>query len=303
MPISDKWTYGIEHEFADWPLTRKLTKGMTRNRKDYTIVNSDGIANDPKGIVHAYGGELNTDPTDSVDGQCQILVDFLDKFSEATVNYRSNLHVHIRVPGLCDDLPALKRIQQYTKRYLEAAFQYIDRVPSPNLRLTGERKDFELSRYRRRKISHHYMVSDAIFARQQSANSVDEFLQAEVPMKKGKPLWHLGTRACVNLRQLLETDTIEFRHFGGTINSEELHSALIWCRTYLEWALQPQDPVVTPVHMYNNYFAGSPFPKTALMDYRLEKGYQMTKCDGSIPRSQIEANIRKINGGYLEQFR
>ena len=43
------------------------------NDKDNTIVNSNGVANDPLGKLCKYGGEINTKPTSTVEEQVEII--------------------------------------------------------------------------------------------------------------------------------------------------------------------------------------------------------------------------------------
>src|ERR1039458_3941925 len=107
------WTYGSEHEWSDHPRDAVLPVGCVHNTKDSTIVNSNGIANDPSNKSYQFGGEINTPPTDYPEGQVTILRKLVKALPTAKVNYRSNLHVHVRIPGLRDDLKLLKRVQLY----------------------------------------------------------------------------------------------------------------------------------------------------------------------------------------------
>lgn len=43
-------TFGAEYEFGDIWRSKSLPEGLQWNTKDYSIVSSTGIANDPKGI-------------------------------------------------------------------------------------------------------------------------------------------------------------------------------------------------------------------------------------------------------------
>ena len=71
-------TYGAEFEFADIRRDVELPKGATWNTKDYSIVSSTGIANDPKGKLYNLGGEINTVPTDNIEEQVEILYRIVD---------------------------------------------------------------------------------------------------------------------------------------------------------------------------------------------------------------------------------
>ena len=55
--------------------------------------------------------------------------------------------------------------------------------------------------------------------------------------KQGKRMWFITPRAGINLRQLFETKTLEFRHFPGTLDNDEMYSCLLWCREFMHAAL------------------------------------------------------------------
>ena len=129
----NSWSWGCEHELADIPRDRPLPKGYGWDVKDITIVNSNGIANDPKGELYKFGGEINTPPTDTVGGQVECLSTIKELFPEAKVNYRSNLHVHIRVPGLKGDLEALKQVHRYVHEHMPKLLPIIEPLPKPTM--------------------------------------------------------------------------------------------------------------------------------------------------------------------------
>lgn len=243
---SSKWSYGAELELSDWDTRKGLPqnidhldlvdpinlRGSTQD-DDFTMVNSNGICVDPKSRIYPYGGEVQTPPTWSIQGQVDYLQLFLDLHPNTTINYRSNLHLHIRVPGLKDDLEALKRITRFNYKWLRERLLLDIVEPIPKPQKLEERK-----RYKRRKRSHHTTLSRQRVEHQLQATTLQEFFEREAPRTKaGKPHWIAQPRAAVNLRQLLQTDTIEFRHWPGTLDGEELRSAFLWCRCYLRLAL------------------------------------------------------------------
>lgn len=289
----EKWTFGAEHELADWFYDVQLPSGYGRDVRDVTIVNSNGIANDPKGISYSYGGEINTPPTNTIHQQVRCLRELKTLLPEATVNYRSNLHIHIHVPGLKNDLEMLKQIQLHIHTEMPKAFNTIDPLP------TITKKDFPIEeeykgaikRKNRNKMSHHNLLSKARLEKQLSAKTLEEFFNFEAPLRKsdGAPQFHLQPRLCVNIRQLLETDTIEFRHWFGTLDEEELRNAFEWCRAYLGRAIENK-PIDDLVKNCQNV----KFPRPLPYDHFLEVRYQLTKHGGDLKREEIEANIKKI---------
>ena len=293
------WTFGAEHEWADWDTTRPLPPGYGRDRRDITIVNSTGVANDPKDRLHNRGGEINTPPTGTIDGQVACLRELKALYPEATVNYRSNLHLHIRVPGLRDDLEALKRLQAHIHEWMPRALPVIEPLELPIVRpwhsgatpadvLKGHKR-----RLRRMRVSHHTLLRPDRLAGQLAASTVEEFFQREAAVSRaGVPQPHLQPRLCVNVRQLRETDTIEFRHWPGTLDPDLLSMAFIWCEGYLIRALkgEPVDDLIDNMasHYPNGVIPFQPY------DHWLEERYRRTVHDGTIPRDQLPINIAQV---------
>lgn len=293
------WTYGAEHEWADHPLDRDVPKGFGRDTHDITIVNSSGIANDPRGKTYAFGGEFNTPPTETIADQVGCMTQLKEHYPEATINYRSNLHIHIRVPGLGQDLAALKEVQEYVHRVMRRVLTQIEPLPHPR------RPDFvefdqyrgAARRWRRRRVSHQTLLTDHRLTRQLGAGSLEDFYAFEVPhMKSGdfRPLWHLQPRLCVNLRQHRETDTVEFRHFPGTMDEEKLTTCISWCRDFLFHALRdlPIDGLLARPEYQTDAFP--PFPEYV---HWMERRYRATVHDGTLSKDEIQDNINRILRG------
>ena len=65
------WTCGVELEYGNVSLDCKLPGGAVWNDKDNTVVSSTGIANDPKGVLYRFGGEINTAPRKTPWDMCE----------------------------------------------------------------------------------------------------------------------------------------------------------------------------------------------------------------------------------------
>lgn len=292
MVSTHNWTYGAEHELADWPLDRPMPAGFKQDTRDYTIVNSNGIAADPKGKLYRFGGEFNTPPTGDPYGQVLALQAIKDRYPEATVNYRSNLHIHVRVPGLKDDLTLLKRVQLFIHEEMPKALLHVQELPRPTAEEypRPEELDGALRRWRRRRVSHQTLLTPARLWKQLEAKTVEEFFAAEVPhTKEGVPQWHLQPRLCVNLRQMRETDTVEFRHFAGTLDEGEMLACVEWCRDFLRHAL-----VAKPLTDMWEKYPSPLFPAFPKYVHWMENNYRSTVCDGTVPKDEIAANIKSI---------
>lgn len=268
-------TYGAEYEFGDIWRT-DLPEGLTWNTKDYSIVSSTGIANDPKGILYKRGGEINSRPTENVAEQLAMFKELLEQHPEAAINHRTNLHLHVRVPGLSRDLQSLKKLLSYIDNNQEEIYKNIEPIPYPS---KYEFEDEEsnkgaLKRFRRRKVSHQYPVPKDRVRNALQAETVEGFLAAHAPQdKKGKPAWGLTTRAGINLLQLKETDTIEFRHFTCTKDVQKLASCFVWVSKFIEGALD-NAPVDELLRAYPYKF-----PEFAPYNHSMEVGYGYTNFD------------------------
>lgn len=300
--MTNRWTYGCENELADIPQDRPLLRGWGWDRKDVTIVNSNGIAADPKGISYRYGGELLTPVAGSPEELGQMMEEMVGYYPEAKVNYRSNLHIHVRVPGLSSDLVALKRLAAFNARWLPELLDLVEPIPEPIPLQYGDLEEYKGARrrWRRRRVSHHTVLRGERLQNQLNAETIEKFFIEEVPKAKnnGKPLWHLQPRQAVNIRQLLETDTIEFRHFPGTLDPLLLINCAAWCREYLLCALEGFDD---PIRVFRRGFSkADTFPEFPPYVHWMEQRYRATVHDGTLKREEIEGNIEKILKGEFD---
>lgn len=278
-------TFGCEHELADWPAAAPLPAGYGRT-DDVTIANTNGVAAQPDVTVYPYGGEITTPPTETCAGQVACLAELRRRYPGAAVNHRSNLHVHVRVPGLKGSLPALKQLQFYIHTHLPNIIEEIE--PIPPGATPAERK-----RARRRRVSHHTFLTKKRVQGQLEATTVEEFFRKEVPASRhGVPLWHAQPRCCVNLRQLLQTDTVEFRHFPGTLDPQELMACVAWCHRFVHAALYNEN--IERVYAAFKKRVCSRFPKFPEFDEEREIRYQATAAGGGLKRYQIKKNIALI---------
>ena len=291
-----KWTYGAELELSDFDRRRGFPDDGQEwkfDKRDITMVNSNGVAvwmGKPQSEADYFGGEINTPPTKTIKEQVNNLRKVVEFYPEATINYRSNLHIHIRIPGLSDNLKACKRIQAYVHKvpdYLDT----IEPIPRPKLDNFESEEEYEgaVRRFNRRQVSHHKMLTGSRLKAAQRATNFDDFYAAEAPVKDGKPLMHRAPRCAVNIRQLKETDTIEFRHFPGTLDPIKFGHCLRWCRDFLYEALTSQK---NPITLFEE--GEYDLPKFKKYIHWMEVGYRMTVHDGSVSKQNIEKNKQKI---------
>ena len=292
------WTYGAEHELSDWDRSKELPRYLGIDTRDVTMVNRNGIAVDPKGTRCQFGGEINTSPTDTVDGQLEQLNEFLVRYPETSINYRSNLHIHVCVPGLEKDLKTLKRLQLFIHAELPKVIDLIDPIPKPGKGISGEVLKGALRRSVRNLVSHHTFLPENRIEKQQGAKTVEEFHKLGVPAdKRGRPQWQCQPREAVSLRQLMQTKTIEFRHFFGTLDTARLSTAFAWCCSFLKCALNNGDLVA----LYELKFKNCQFPTSLPYIHWIENRYRATCFDGSVSKADRVSNTQKILNGEFDE--
>jgi hypothetical protein len=283
-------TYGCEYEYGDIWRT-ELPDGLTWNEKDYSIVSSTGIANDPKGKAYQRGGEINSRPTGTIEEQLVMFELLMKQHPEAAVNHRTNLHLHVRVPGLSENLPALKKLLTYVDANQAAIYDAIEPIPVPNREdcYSDDWYKAAMKRYKRRQVSHQYKVSVARVAEALQATNVKEFFDAHSKLQaNGKRAYGLTTRAGINLLQLQETDTVEFRHFTCTKDVSKLLHCFKWVEKFIPAALDNASVEQLVGASSRN------FPRFVPFNYYMERGYLYTN---------FQHNSRKIAEGRINSLR
>lgn len=268
MSAGDGWTYGAELEWPDVDVRKGIPRDWAWSRTDYTVVNSDGVANDPLRKLILRGGELNTPVCRSPEELAERVAEVRELLKPGH-NYRSNLHVHVQAPEL-GDLGSVKQIADYSWRLLPGALRMSDPLNGlfTGLLVPEEIKGAERRR-RHSERSRHYFVSRTRHAVRMEAPDLEGMLRAEVPMgKNGKPAWALAPREAVNLRSLRKHGTVEFRCFAGDRRDVHVWAAACFARDWLTAALNETEVFELP------YFFD--LPDQAPFDLRLERGWELT---------------------------
>ena len=290
---TDEFSYGVELEYGDSYRFCELPDGAQWNDKDNTCVSTTGIANDPAGKVYAYGGEINTRPTMTIAEQIEHIAKINAALCPApVVNYRSNLHIHIRVPNLHNNLEDCKKLLRYVERYQQQAFDIVETIPTPNKNvLPPEQYEWALKRMKRRKKSHQNKLPPArVEAMLASETTHDFYVNHAHKNAEGEPAWFQCPRAGINLRQMWEeTNTIEFRHFPGTLYMPEMESCIRWCRDFLDAALNRDDVSPREFHAESEW----QFPDFEPYEFETEQVYQWTNFDTNT-KKDIEKRIAAL---------
>jgi len=289
------WTYGAEHELSDWD-TRRGWEGYGRDPEPQ-ITNTNGIAGDPTLKDYPFGAEINTPPTDTPDGQAQLFHEFLTRFPETRVTHRAGTQVHIRVPGLRErGLEILKRIQTNCLN-LRPFLEVIDPLDADYYpcETTADRKLLKqwLAHIKR---SHWTIIPEYRVRKQLEAKTVEELISLECPWSKaGKPLYHAQPRPTVNIRQLLQSDTIEFRPFFQAETPEQVLTAIELCRDLLICLIEGTDPLA----VYWERYAHREFPpRPKFLGWR-ERRWQATSYSKNT-RAIVARNRQAILEGRFD---
>jgi hypothetical protein len=266
--MTDGWTFGAELEWPDVDVRAELPEGWAWSKTDYTVVGSDGIANDPLRRLWFRSGELNTPVCQSVDELTERVTEVRANLKPGH-NYRSNLHIHVQAPEM-EDLEAVKRIADYTWRLLPGALKMSDPL---NGLFAGLAEEDELEGARKRAAhserSRHFFVSAARHEERMEARTLPEMLAAEVPVQKnGNPAWALMPREALNLRSLRKHGTVEFRCFAGDEQDLHVWAAASFARDWLRAAFNSTEVFELP------YFFD--LPPQAPFQLRLEQGWERT---------------------------
>ncbi len=285
------FTYGVELEYGDSYRFNELPTGAKWNDKDNTCVSTTGIANDPLGLLYKYGGEINTKPTETIKEQIEHIDEINAMLKPApVVNYRSNLHIHVRVPGLKDDLESCKKLLRYIDEFQQHAFDIVETIPVPSKSmLEPEVYEWALKRMKRRQKSHQYKLPESRVNAMMNAKTTQEFYEEHAPLTEKGRMWFFSPRAGINLRQMWEeTNTIEFRHFPGTLDMIEMESCVRWCREFLDAALNTEK---TPTEIF--WETSYKFPKFQPYEFETEQIYQWTNFDAH-SRKVVEKRLNAL---------
>jgi len=253
------FTYGLEIEISDADTRKTLPKGVSWNNKEDTVVNSSGIGCDPERKDHFFGGELNTAPTDSIQGQVDIFKQVVLNFPEATQNYRSSLHVHVSYPKIRESLEDLQKILKYS---YDNHSEVIKRVYNPQIE---SRMPSSYSALRRSSSSciPEYKLKLAL-----EAKTIDEFKKAFATDTRGNYNPRLIRRHYCNLYHVFETDTIEFRCFFPTLDPRRVEDALIFCKRFILNALAENGEPVSDIIDDLQFQKESPFDINLEVSFR-----------------------------------
>lgn len=234
------WTWGYEIEWGDIDRNIEVPENLgSWEHAETDIVNIHEpykyVACDPLGEEPPMGGEINTKPThtwkEQVDRIMEIHQLFVDEGNKPSASCVNHGHLHVFVPGLKDDIDALKRLVAYIKENQEDVIE----------NLYGFYEHPEMKRLKNAKMylkfdggrpMPEYMCDNII----NLATDFDHFIKLHAAGKDGVSMGR-PFRFAINTYCMKHTGTIEFRCFRSTTNREEMESQFRFVEKFIDSAL------------------------------------------------------------------
>jgi len=163
-----------------------------------------------------------------------------------TVGVTSHTHIHCRVPGLRDDIDALKRLTKYIKENQVTTVDHVYGFFDHN-EMKGAKGAKMYLKFDGGRLMPDYM-SDNIL---NLATDFNSFIKMHAAGKDGVSMGR-PFRYAINMYALKHVDTVEFRLFRGTLERDELESCFRFVQDFLYAALN-DGPNVVDLLRENNY--------------------------------------------------
>lgn len=249
------FTYGMEIEWGDVPRSFSIPENMgSWEYSERDIINLRppyaNVCADPLGETPPVGGEINTKPTKTWQEQVARYFDlkqmFEDNGTPPTVGVTAHTHIHCRVPGLKNDINALKKLTKYIKENQADAIEHVYGFFEHN-QMKGAKGSKMYLKFDGGRPMPDYM-SDNIM---NLATDFDSFIKMHAAGKDGISMGR-PFRFAINMYALKHIDTVEFRLFRGTLNKNELISCFRFVEDFLDAALN-DGPSVAELISNNNY--------------------------------------------------
>jgi hypothetical protein len=268
------FTWGFEMEVGDadrrLPLPEHLGK-WEFSETDVVNLNPPyrGIACDPLGIEPPFGGEINVRPTKTWKEQVDRIFEILDFYrsngNNPTSNCISHNHIHVFVPGLKEDVDALKRLIAYIR---DNQHVVVDRVHAfrlhPDMSSTKTAKSY--LKLDCGRLMPDYMSANII----NLTTDFEHFIKLHAAGKDGKSMGR-PFRYAINTYCMKHTGTIEFRCFRNSLDRRELEDSFKFVEKFMDAALN-DGPDVQQILLEGDY----KFPELKY-DHEIYTSWEKTK--------------------------
>ena len=232
----DSFTWGYEIEWGDIDRTKEIPAHLgSWEHAETDIVNLyepyKYIACDPLGLEPPVGGEINTKPTKNWQEQVARIMNIKALFDKPSASCVNHGHLHVFVPGLKNDIDALKRLVKYIKDNqadtIEACYQFYNGASMNKAKGATNYLKFDGGRP-----MPDYMCDNII----NTAVDFDHFIKLHAAGKDGISIGR-PFRFAINLYCMKHTGTIEFRCFRSSINEDEIWSQFEFVEKFIDAAL------------------------------------------------------------------
>lgn len=274
---TSSFTYGFELEVGDVRRDIQIPPELgSWESSERDIVNVREpyrhVAADPLGLSPPVGGEVNLrparEPIELVNRISSLGGLFVNHGCQPTACCTTHSHVHVRIPGLKDDIESLKRLMRYirinqhdTIRLCGRYFDHPDIAKCPGaksyMRYDGGRA---MPEWMLDNIEHHAHDFDSFIAMHCAGKD---------PKSRGRPF-----RYAINTYCMKHIDTIEFRMFRSTLAPIELLACIDFVRRFMTAALNGGPSVMSIVGVMEA--EGLTFPEMRF-DIDEWRGLQATK--------------------------
>jgi hypothetical protein len=234
------------------------------------------MACDPLGIEPPVGGEINTKPTNTWQEQVDRIMEIKSLFDHPTASCVNHGHLHVYVPGLKNDIPALKKLVRYIRNnqhiVIDKCYQFrvhqdmsMSKTAKTYLKWDGGRPMPD------------YMCNN-IF---NLAENFEHFIRLHAAGKDGVSMGR-PFRYAINTYCMKHTGTIEFRCFRSSIDRKEISDSFRFVEKFMEAALNG-GPDADEILFEGDYI----FPKFEY-DHEMYVAWEKTKYDKSRGNKQRE---------------
>lgn len=204
-----------------------------------------GHGTDPLCVRCPVGGEIHTQPSNSIDSQMFRVMDIMSRFSTVCVACPNHGHIHVGIPGILEDVEALKNLFRYTE---ENEYDLIKNCCGYNKTEALQIRNSDLEGW----IKSYLLVGDGksinldLYEKVEKAKTVSEILNLLETERCDDYYWDTNVRlltegshrTAFNLFNLTKGGTVEFRIFRASINPVEIYSTLKFAERYVEEALK-----------------------------------------------------------------
>lgn len=269
------FTWGFEFEVGDVRRDIEIPKSLgSWEYAETDVVNQREpyryVAADPLGIDPPVGGEINTYPTRSLYTQIQKIGSLIELFENkrcrpTVSNCVMEAHVHVGVPGLTEDIDALKRLTNYIVKnqntVINRCVAYEEHQLMKETKTARTYLKWDMGRPMPVWMAHNI---------QRYADNFGDFIRLQCCGKDAKSMGR-PLRYTINTYCLKHTNTVEFRCFRATLDLKLLTSCFEFVRDFMVSALNG-GPTAEQIIIKNNY----KFPPF-VYNHKVYLGWEKTK--------------------------